>query len=81
MIGYLDLMCGVTIHIECIYFSPEKELVEIYISGLWVCPICIIESFHTLIILEKWFPLQGERGHSSNFQRFKKKNREEVETE
>ena len=32
-------------------------------------------------ILEKWFPLQGERDHSSNFRRFKKQNREEGETE
>ena len=28
-------------------------------------------------ILEKWFPLQGERGHSSYFWSFQKQNREE----
>ena len=32
-------------------------------------------------ILEKWFPLQGERGHSSYFRCFQKQNREEGETE
>ena len=34
----------------------------------------------SLAQLEKWFPLQGERGHSSNFRIFKKQNREEGET-
>ena len=34
-----------------------------------------------IIILEKWFPLQGERGHSSYFRCFQKQNREEGETE
>ena len=33
------------------------------------------------LILEKWFPLQGERGHSSYFRCFQKQNREEGETE
>ena len=33
------------------------------------------------IVLEKWFPLQGERGHSSYFRCFQKQNREEGETE
>ena len=32
-------------------------------------------------ILEKWFPLQGERAHSSYFRCFQKQNREEGETE
>ena len=32
-------------------------------------------------VLEKWFPLQGERGHSSYFGCFQKQNREEGETE
>ena len=32
-------------------------------------------------ILEKLFPLQGERGHSSYFRCFQKQNREEGETE
>ena len=32
-------------------------------------------------LLEKWFPLQGERGHSSYFRCFQKQNREEGETE
>ena len=32
-------------------------------------------------ILEKWFPLQGERGHSSYFWSFQKQNREEGVTE
>ena len=36
---------------------------------------------HMHIILEKWFPLQGERGHSSYFRCFQKQNREEGETE
>ena len=31
--------------------------------------------------LEKWFPLKGERGHSSYFRCFQKQNREEGETE
>ena len=31
--------------------------------------------------LEKWFPLRGERGRSSYFRCFQKKNREEGETE
>ena len=34
-----------------------------------------------LVILEKWFPLQGERAHSSYFRCFQKQNREEGETE
>ena len=34
-----------------------------------------------IYILEKWFPLQGERGHSSYFRCFQKQNREEGETE
>ena len=34
-----------------------------------------------VLSLEKWFPLQGERGHSSYCQRFKKQNREEGDTE
>ena len=33
------------------------------------------------LLLEKWFPLQGERGHSSYFRCFQKQNREEGETE
>ena len=33
------------------------------------------------IKLEKWFPLQGERGHSSYFRCFQKQNRDEGETE
>ena len=32
-------------------------------------------------ILEKWFPLQGERAQSSYFRCFQKKNREKGETE
>ena len=32
-------------------------------------------------ILEKWFPLQGERAHSLYFWSFQKQNREEGETE
>ena len=32
-------------------------------------------------ILEKWFPLQGERCHSSYFRCFQKHDREEGETE
>ena len=35
----------------------------------------------SLAQLEKWFPLQGERGHSSYFRFFQKQNREEGETE
>ena len=35
----------------------------------------------SLAQLEKWFPLQGERGHSSYCRSFKKQNREEGETE
>ena len=39
-------------------------------------------SYHGVpIILEKWFPLQDERGHSSYCRSFKKQNREEGETE
>ena len=34
-----------------------------------------------ILLLEKWFPLQGERGHSSYFRCFQKQNREEGETE
>ena len=36
---------------------------------------------HTYLLLEKWFPLQGERGHSSDFRCFQKQYREEGETE
>ena len=36
--------------------------------------------FLVYILLEKWFPLQGERGHSSYFRCFQKQNREEGET-
>ena len=40
------------------------------------------KSLHSKgILLEKWFPLQGERGHSSYFRCFQKQNREEGETE
>ena len=38
-------------------------------------------SMESRDILEKWFPLQGERGHSSYFRSFQKQNREEEETE
>ena len=38
-------------------------------------------SINTSTILEKWFPLQGERGHSSYFRCFQIQNREEGETE
>ena len=34
-----------------------------------------------LVILEKWFPLKGERGHSSYFRCFQKQHREVGETE
>ena len=44
------------------------------------CSIEISRDIY-IYILEKWFPLQGERGHSSYFRRFKKQNREEGETE
>ena len=33
------------------------------------------------VLLEKWFPLQGERGHSSYYRCFQKQNREEGEAE
>ena len=33
------------------------------------------------LVLEKWFPLQGQRGHSSYSRCFQKQNREEGETE
>ena len=39
------------------------------------------ENVGALTKLEKWFPLQGERGHSSYCRSFKKQNREEGETE
>ena len=32
---------------------------------------------YLVILLEKWFPLQGERGHSFYFRCFQKQNREE----
>ena len=42
---------------------------------------CSIEISCDIFILEKWFPLQGERGHSSYFRYFQKQNREEGKTE
>ena len=43
---------------------------------------CMHTYIHTYMhILEKWFPLQGEQGHSSYFLSFQKQNREEGETE
>ena len=39
------------------------------------------EQFIKQLLLEKWFPLQGERGHSSYFWSFQKQNREEGMTE
>ena len=39
------------------------------------------QSLSHIYVLEKWFPLQGERGHSSYFRCFQKQNREEGETE
>ena len=43
--------------------------------------LAINESNTAEVLLEKWFPLQGERGHSSYFRSFQKQNREEGETE
>ena len=52
------------------------------------CPVMgtiflVYKTYYTgqRVILEKWFPLQGERGHSSYFRCFQKQNREEGETE
>ena len=40
-----------------------------------------VEVYGECFKLEKWFPLQGERGHSSYFMCFQEQNREEGETE
>ena len=41
----------------------------------------VMGTIFLVVRLEKWFPLQGERGHSSYFRFFQKQNREEGETE
>ena len=53
-----------------------QDTISICVWGtLLACPT------NNLIKLEKWFPLQGERGHSSYFWSFQKQNREEGVTE
>ena len=50
---------------------------------LWPSAMTIVDYYHydDDDLLEKWFPLHGERAHSSYFRCFQKQNREEGETE
>ena len=55
-------------------FNFGEEPVFLEASVLSFSPL---RRFEGCIILEKWFPLQGERGHFSYFWSFQKQNREE----
>ena len=65
--------------------KSAKSLVSpklLYIKHKWqaiVSPPYNLREIRSL--LEKWFPLQSEQGHSSYFRSFQQKNKEEGETE
>ena len=55
-----------------------KKIEVAHVSSNGLDPIDLIQFFgQEVIMLEKWFPLQGERGNSSYFWSFQKHNREE----
>ena len=73
----------------CLWFCFLLHSILFLISQTSYCTYKIISSYELahpvmgtiFLVLEKWFPLQGKRGHSSYSRCFQKQNREEGETE
>ena len=85
--GWYPLACSLScFYTKCQYMHSIHKMYTCVCMHVCLAPFraldCLnpavsVSNYYTLHVLEKWFPLQGERGHSSYFWSFQKHNREE----